>query len=361
MRHRLPPTSLTFKILLAAAIGVMSGATAARLGIPLPWMLGPMIGCGLAGLLGLPVHGPVGFRPVVIPVIGVMLGSAFHPGLSEHIAGWAGTLALLPVFLACATGVSFVFYRRIGKYDPIDAFFCAAPGGLNEMVVLGGAAGGDETRIALAHALRVFLVVSGIAFGFSLLLDIRPARGPSTWVALSELSVFDYAVFGLCAVLGVWLASRLRLPAPQLFGPMVLSAAAHLTEIITVAPPSLVVIAAQVTIGTILGCRFAGVDPRAMGRDMLLGFGATAVLLGITVVFAALLGPIAQTPITQGVLAFSPGGLTEMSLLALALGQDVAFVSTMHVARIVMVVFAMPLTFRLFRARLTGVGDNPPD
>ena len=70
--------------------------------------------------------------------------------------------------------------------------------------------------------------------------------------------------------------------------------------------------------------------------------------------FAALLGPLTGTPLAAGVLAYSPGGLTEMSLLALAMGQDVAFVSTMHIARIVMVIFGMPLAFRGFRSRLSG-------
>jgi hypothetical protein len=46
------------------------------------------------------------------------------------------------------------------------------------------------------------------------------------------------------------------------------------------------------------------------------------------------------------VLAFSPGGLAEMSLIALALGVETAFVATHHVARIGMIVIVAPLLFR---------------
>ncbi|SNS44070.1 AbrB family transcriptional regulator [Tropicimonas sediminicola] len=352
------PSSLWPRIALAAIIGILSGGLAARVGLPLPWMLGPMLGCGLAALAGAPLHGPVPARGVVVPIIGVMLGSGFHPEMLGHMANWTGTLILLPAFLAAATGASFVFYRSVGGYRPVDAFFCAAPGGLNEMVILGGAAGGDERRIALAHALRVFLVISIIALVYALVLDIRAARGAQTWVGLGDLSLRDWAVLGGCAILGAVLAKPLRLPAPQLFGPGLLSAAAHLTEIVTLPPPSILVIASQITIGTILGCRFIGVKPREMGRDMALGLGATLILLCVTTVFAALLGPLTGTSLAEGVLAYSPGGLTEMSLLALAMGQDVAFVSTMHIARIVMVVFGMPLAFRSFGARL---GGSPPE
>ncbi|MDV7145103.1 AbrB family transcriptional regulator [Tropicimonas sp. TH_r6] len=341
------PASLWLKILLGAVIGMISGALARWIGMPLPWMLGPMLGCGVAALAGAPVHGPSGLRVIVIPIIGVMLGAGFHPGLFDHIGTWTGTLLLLPGFLIMATFVSYTFYRRVGGYAPVDAFFCAAPGGLNEMIVLGGQAGGDESRIALAHALRVFLTISGIALVFALLLDIRAVRGAASWVAVTDLSLLDAALLLACGVIGFYGGKWLRLPAPQLFGPMIASAAAHMLEWVTVPPPSLLVIAAQLTIGTVLGCRFAGVSLREMGRDMLLGLGATMLLLCVTTVFAALLGPVAGTSLPQGVLAYSPGGLTEMSLLSLAMGQDVAYVSTMHVARIVMILFGMPLVFRL--------------
>ncbi len=346
------PASLWLKILLGAAIGIFSGFVARWIGMPLPWMLGPMLGCGLAALAGAPVQGPVGLRSVVIPIIGVMLGAGFHPGLFDHVATWTGTLLLLPGFLIIATLASYQFYRRIGGYDPVNAFFCAAPGGLNEMVVLGGQAGGDESRIALAHALRVFLTISAIALVFALLLDIRAVRGAATWVGLTDLTLLDAALLLGCGLLGFYAGKWLHLPAPQLFGPMILSAAAHMMEWVTVPPPSLLVIAAQLSIGTILGCRFSGVSPKEMGRDMALGLGATALLLCVTTAFAALLGPVAGTPLPQGVLAYSPGGLTEMSLLSLAMGQDVAYVSTMHVARIVMILFGMPLVFRVIGTRL---------
>jgi len=49
------------------------------------------------------------------------------------------------------------------------------------------------------------------------------------------------------------------------------------------------------------------------------------------------------------VLAYAPGGLAEMSLIALALHADVAFVSSHHVVRILLIVTLAPLTFRLLR------------
>ena len=78
---------------------------------------------------------------------------------------------------------------------------------------------------------------------------------------------------------------------------------------------------------------------------------AQIAALGATVGFAAALSPISGIPFAPIVLAFSPGGLAEMSLIALALGIETAFVATHHVARIAMIVIAAPLVFRKLRAK----------
>jgi membrane AbrB-like protein len=281
-----------------------------------------------------------------------MLGSGFHPEIVEHLGAWAGTFVLLPVFLLAAGTATFLFYRRVARYDPVTAFYCAAPGGLNEMVLLGGQAGGDERRIALAHAIRIFVSITLVALAFALFLDIRAARGGQSWVGFADLGARDLGILLLCAVAGSWGAARLRLPAAALFGPMILSAAVHLAGIVTLPPPTLLIIAAQVAIGTILGCRFLGADLRHTGRDMAYASGATVTMLAVTGVFAVVVHLATATATSQAVLAYSPGGLAEMSLLALAMEQDVAYVSTAHAARIVVVLFLTPLVFRLLSRRL---------
>ena len=128
---------------LALLIGVASGALAFAIGMPLPWMLGPMIGNTIAAILHAPTAPPAKLRPIVIPVIGVMLGSGITPEIVEALGDWAISFLVLPPFLIVAAGVSFLFYRKIGGYDPVTAFFSAMPGGLNEMLILGAEQGGD--------------------------------------------------------------------------------------------------------------------------------------------------------------------------------------------------------------------------
>nr|MDJ0895189.1 AbrB family transcriptional regulator [Alphaproteobacteria bacterium] len=62
------------------------------------------------------------------------------------------------------------------------------------------------------------------------------------------------------------------------------------------------------------------------------------------------LQPIVGVDLAGLVLAYSPGGVAEMTLVALGLSIDVAFVSTHHLVRISLLVVVAPLVYRLLIA-----------
>lgn len=332
---------------LALAIGIGSGLLASRLGVPLPWMLGPMIGNTIAAITRAPVVAPIMLRPLVIPIIGVMLGSGLSAEVLANAVAWWPSMLLLVPFLAVAGATSYQFYRRIGGFDPVTAFFSAMPGGLNDMVILGAAAGGEERRIALAHAVRILVVIVFVVLFFGLVLGVASDRQSRPYVEIGVLGMADVGWLVTTGLAGVPLGRVLRLPAAPMLGPMILSGAAHVAGLVVVPPPTILIITAQIVLGTVIGCRFAGARLRDIGRDMALGAGSSALMILVAVSFAEALARLTGTDLRQAFLAYSPGGLTEMSLLALAMGQDIAYVSISHVARIVVVIFGAPLVFRL--------------
>jgi membrane AbrB-like protein len=139
-----------------------------------------------------------------------------------------------------------------------------------------------------------------------------------------------------------------RQPAPQQTRPNIQSATIQHTRQTTAPPPPQVVAGAQVILGASVGARFAGLTFRDLSRILRLGGTATFLLLSISAGFALVLQAITGIPFGSLILAFSPGGLTEMSLVALALQIDTAFVATHHIARITIVVIAIPLLFKFF-------------
>lgn len=336
------------RILVTTGLGVAGGWIALMVGLPLPWMLGPMVASTVLALSGLPAEGPAWLRPFVIPVIGVMLGSSLTPEVLAAIPQWGFTMLLLVPFLAVAATLSYLIYRRFGRFDPVTAFFCSIPGGLNEMILFSEAHGGDQRKVALAHASRVLIVILCVSLFFGFVLGVTSGGGAAQ-VPMSAPSLPDWIILIGAGVLGVPLARALRLPAKQLLGPMILSGIAHASGLVAVAPPTLLVIVAQVVIGTTIGARFAGIRLRAVAQEMGLALVSSLVMIVIAVLFGWVVHLSTAIPIEQAFLAYTPGGLAEMSLLALALHQDVAYVAVTHVARIVLVIAGAMPAFRLMR------------
>jgi membrane AbrB-like protein len=132
---------------------------------------------------------------------------------------------------------------------------------------------------------------------------------------------------------------------------MALSAAVHITGLTAAKPPAELVAAAQVVAGSAIGARFAGTAAITLLRLGIHALSATVIMISLAVAFAAVLNAAFGLPLPDLVLALAPGGLAEMSLVALALHADAAFVSTHHVARITMVVATAPVLHRILPVR----------
>lgn len=332
-------------------IGLIGAIAASRLGVPLPWMLGPILLVTLAAVLGANLQAPVFLRKLLLPILGVMLGSGFSPSIFGQASSWLFTIAILPLYVALAFGLAFTVYRKIGGYDHVTAYFSSAPGGLNDMMMIGAEAGGIERRIALAHASRILVVVGFVSFFFAVVLDVTATGDQSLYVTFADVPMKDLAILAACAVLGAWIGPHLRLPAPQIIGPMILSAVVHLVGLTYAPPPTLAVNAAQLVMGTVVGCRFLGVPAREILRDIALASLASGLMLIVALSTALLVAQVSGVGFGQSFLTFAPGGLPEMSLLSLAMGADVAYVVTIHILRITLVIAVAPLVFKAIRGR----------
>ena len=338
--------------LTALGLGALGGAGFAALGLPLPWLLGALAATTAASLAGLELRVPEQLRRPMIAVLGAMLGTTFAPERLEGALSWLPSLAALPAYVVLVGGVIFLYLRLCSEFDPTSAFFAATPGGLSEMIALSDQLGGDQRRVSLVHGARLLFIVSTIPF-IARVFGYQPAPPPSRLSMTFDPG--DLALLAALSGLGYLLARRLRLPAATFVGPLLGSAAAHLAGWIETEPPYLLMACAQLVLGSAVGARFTGTPLALIGRTLLLGAGATVLMLLITLAFGAALHPLTGYSLTLLLLAFIPGGLTEMSLIALAMGVDPAFVVTHHSVRVFLVVLiALPAFAWLQRAGRLG-------
>jgi membrane AbrB-like protein len=118
---------------------------------------------------------------------------------------------------------------------------------------------------------------------------------------------------------------------------MLAAAALHLCGATAARPPPALLSVAQLVVGAAVGSRFAGVSPASLRRVAALAALSAAAQLSMSAAAALVLRALTGGSLPLLLLSLSPGGITEMTLTALALGLDPSFVATHHTVRIVAV------------------------
>ena len=326
-------TKLWTRTALTLALGALGGAAFALLGLPLPWLLGAMLTVTGATLAGLDLTVALRMRLAMLIVIGVLIGSAFDRSMLGELHRWVWSLAALPLYVVVIAGAMMVYLRRAAGFDRTSAYFAASPGGLSEMILLSDRFGADVRRVSLVHALRVLLLVTAIPFLVDQLGLTAPQMAPRPAPGAAESLLLVTT-----GVAGALLGRLARLPNAILLGPMLASAAVHVAGWSESHPPDAVVAFAQVVIGAAVGTRFTGLRFGEVLATLGHGSVMTAMMVALGAGFALAIHPLAGLALLPLLIAYVPGGVAEMALVALALGIDPAFVTTHHAVRIALVV-----------------------
>jgi len=335
-----------FTAFAAALVGV---AVFFALGLPLPWLLGPICASLLAALAGLPLKGIKPVNDGMRTVLGVAVGATLTPAVIATFPAMWPTLVMIPVMVACIGLSGVPYFMRVWGYDFPTAYYSTMPGGLQDMLIFGEEAGGNVRTLSLIHATRVMVIVVALPFILKGIWDAdlsNPPGVPALTVPLSEL-----ALMVLCAAFGWWAAKRVGLFGASILGPLIAAGAVTMLGFLENRPPAEAIWAAQFFIGMTIGTKYAGVTMQEVRRDVTAALGFCVVLILLTVVFVEVIYQFNLAPGQEALLAFAPGGQAELTVLALIVGADVAFVVAHHVLRIFVVILGAPIAVRLFAPR----------
>ena len=318
-------------------------------GLPLPFLFGPMAACLLVALAGLRLQGLGQVSVAARTIVGVAVGASITPEVVGQLPQMALSVAFIPLYIVLIAIVGVPFFTRICGFDRMTAWYAAMPGGLQDMIIFGQEAGGDVRALSLIHATRVLIIVTVApilmtnAFGASL---SNPIGAPAVSIPPHEL-----VLMALAAILGWKVGERLKLFGASILGPMIVTAALSLTDVIHFRPPAEAILTAQFFIGAGIGVHYLGVTLAELRRDVLSGVAFVILLAGLAVGFTWIVTAAGLAAPIEAFLAFAPGGQAEMTVLAIVTGADLGFVIVHHLTRVVLVITGAPAAMRLFRRR----------
>lgn len=336
----------TLTAFLTAGIGV---AVFKVFDLPLPWLLGPIFACLIAALAGVPMAGIRPLNNAMRTVLGVAVGATMTPAVIATFPGMWPTLLLVPVMVAAIGFVGVPYFQRVWGYDFPTAYYATMPGGLQDMLLFGEEAGGKIRTMSLIHATRVMVIVVALPFLLKGIWDADLTNPPG--LPLTTVPWQDLALMVVCAGVGWWGAKRIGMFGASILGPLIVTAAAAMAGLLENRPPAEAIWAAQFFIGMTIGSKYAGVTMAEVKRDLVAGLGFCGILIVLTLIFVEFIYAFGLAPGQEALLAFAPGGQAELTVLALIVGADVAFVVAHHVLRMFVVILGGPLAARAFGRR----------
>ena len=323
---------------ISLTVGAVGGTLFQLSGLPLAWMLGPLIANLVASSRGVKVEVPEPLRNVFLAVMGLVLGSQVTPQLAHRVLDWPVSAALLLLGVAASTAVAAAWYRRCG-FDPVSAWFGASPGAMTAMILLGEKCGGDPQRIAVAQSLRIILVI----------LFLPPLfwayEGGGEGIG-SVHSSFEHGWMLLMIPLLLPLGRWMRIPSPALLAPLLVAALLSGVDIASLALPEWGMNMMLWVLGSAIGSRFKGMTRKLFGRYLWQSGVATLLALLVLALFAELIHQLLGVGRDVALLALAPGGIGEMAILAVALNIDPVFVAFHHLLRMVTLMIIAPFWAR---------------
>lgn len=335
-------------VLLCLIVALTGGLLANFIGVPLPFMLGSVGATMIGALLGWRIVGPGPL--LVMPmrvVLGVLIGSTLSPDFLSHAKTLLAALVCVPLYVVISGALSMWYYHRVAGFSRDESFFAGLPGGLYAMTAFAEDIGVGIRRLTVCHTLRVTLVVMLIPVGIEQYLGNEMVKTSFTLPSeVGEISIKEVGLLVACGVLGAVLGRLSALPGGMIIGPMIISGVCHLSEITTMRPPIEIAIVAQVILGASIGARFLGEELANIRRVAGYTLVHVALMLVLTFVFSMMMvNVLGISPVTS-VISFAPGGLMEMTLVALGLHIDVGVVATLHLTRVITILMMAPIIYK---------------
>ncbi|WP_414474529.1 AbrB family transcriptional regulator [Microvirga sp. M2] len=337
-------------------ISVLTGYLASRAGIPLAWVLGPLIPTAAGAVLGVRVFAPKQGRQLGQLVVGTSIGLSLTVASVDLIASWFPVILLTSVASVIVTALMCVPFSRVARIDIATAYFSLTPGGLSEMARTGEKEGAQSEPVALCQTIRVAVLVCLMPW---LLLTFGADGGLAQIVDRAQLPYWELGLLLAFTAASACIIRQTGVNNPWMIGGLIGSGILSASGLVEGRVPYVPFALGQFLIGISIGARFRRENLAKLPRVAIASFAFilmnTAVLLG----YAYLVHIATGIDLSTMALSSSPGGLAEMALTAQALHLSTALITSFHVIRSFTVNAFSQHFYRLFRRiRLfDGIGN----
>ncbi len=314
---------------------------------PVPYLLGPMFAVLVANrAFHLHMIMPNQIQNTSLIIIGYSLGGTFNKSILNTMLSDIPLMLILTTILCI---FSLLFALFISKHSEIDfptALTSSVPGGLTQIVVFAQEMKGIELSIVtFFHAIRVIMVVFLVPFVVHLpFLDSgNVSYNFNLTTNVNEFNGIHFIIYlGLCTISAL-LAKKIKVPAPFLLGPIIITILVNLTLFPASAMPPGLLNICQMVVGIHIGLLLHPESLKHKKKIFLFAISSSVFLVTISFIMSILIMKSLQhTSIISGFLSLAPGGMDQMGIIAHEVHADVATVTIYQLFRILYIYIFIP-------------------
>ncbi len=336
---------LTIKFISVLIISFPSAIVAEYLNIPLAWFLGPMIITSIAALSGLRIIMPKIVLSFILIILGLHIGNYIDQNLFNQMINWIWTSLIMLIYIIICILIVAKYLQKFADYGEKASIFSAAPGALGPLMILAENEKTDLSQVATSHLIRLIIIITIIPL---IILNNTEndilLNDDFNYLAQNHLNLI---LLIFVSIFFIFVFDKIRIPAALLSGTLFASGFLQIADIATYKLPNETVNFCLLILGSSVGCRFAEKTVKEIANNSLHSIVATTILVSLGLLAAYVATFFVETNILTLILSFSPGGIYEVAVIAIAFDLDPDFVAFHHIIRLLFILFTVPIFLRV--------------
>lgn len=327
--------------LMMFVLAVLIGFLFQYMAIPIPFLLGGIVSSMFWKVIGAQVYWPRQWRELGLCVAGYGIGRNFTAETMHELS--MQSLGVLEA-TGAAVGASVIIAWWTSRHSYANLQSCVMgcmPGGLTQMMLMSETDKRvDFSVVMVMQTLRLmsaiiivpFLVVHGL--GAEIKDTVLPAAqtGGYTWLWMVPI-----------AAIGAVVLQKLHIPTPRLLGPtLAASACSYFFGTFQPVPDPLMTVA-QISIGLYMGMLLDPARIKETARLMPFIITGILIIIAVSVAMAYYLSGIYGFSLITAFLAMAPGGIAEMCLAGMSMGENVSIILTYQLVRMLILNITVPM------------------
>ena len=315
----------------------------------MPWLIGPLFFTIFISLRGFKFKMPKITWFITRIVIGVYLGSKIDSSFFSNLVKWSGSFLMLMLLLAFSIFLVSIFYKKYCHFDSTTAVAAAAPGGMGAIFLMIDEMGRkiNEKNHFITHLTRIFLVISLIPF---IVRAYIPEGYTETFQEVNFVSFNFFEIFKIFSVsiITSLIANQLKLPAPILIGSLIGVGSLYAFNFTTYELPKIGLNVCLAIIGCNVGMRFQDFKYKDIINNLKFSIISFFLVITLTFIFSFISSLLFNLNFLSLLMSYAPGGIFEMTSIAIAFDYDAKFVIAHHIARLYLLIIFVPLFCKFF-------------